>query len=426
MRSIFKAFCKNTAGSILVTTSLSLVAITGTAGLAVIYLQGVQQKTVLQAALDSGVLAGTALGYTATDKARITAAEAAFYANAGQGSKFGQKNTAEFIAEGSPKPTFIVEETSVAGNAYTKVENTLGAALGITGIDVAVAAKARKRNSAPLCLLTLGQSMPKSLYVYGNAKLDADCPIQANSTDTSAIEVSGSNSSLSASMIGVTGGSTGTTIKPKPITGTIPVEDPYALVPVPEAGTCLMNNATIKSSQSLTPGTYCGGLTVKSGAVLILQPGIYVIKDGPFRIDSGGRAEGKEALIALIGSDSAIYMGSDSSATLTSPINGIYKNMQFMSDRDLSSSKAEAEWSTIQSGATLEYDGVLYLPEQNLWVSGTAHQAVVKAYSPALAVIVNTVYVQGNASIEVRQEDRRKIGEVAGSTGFGYSAILVR
>ena len=167
-------------------------------------------------------------------------------------------------------------------------------------------------------------------------------------------------------------------ITPAPIRGTEPVSDPYAFLPVPEPSSCLMTNAVIKSSQSLNPGTYCGGLNV------------------------------------------------DSSAKLTSPVSGTYKNMQFMPDRDLSGSKFNAEWSQIFSGATLEYDGAMYLPEQNFWVSGTAHEAVIKAYSPAFALVADTVWIQGNARIEIRQEDRRDIGEVSGKTGFAYSAKLVK
>ena len=426
MQSISRHHLKDSGGNVTVITAIALTVMTGIAGLSIIYLQGVQQKTLLQAGLDSGVLAGTALGYKASDQQRITAAEAAFYANVSTGGVFATEKAADFIAEGMPKPAFLVNKASVSGIAYTRIENTLGAGLGITKLNVAVDAKAVKRESAPLCLLTLGVSAPHSIYAYGNASLSADCPVQANSTDSTAIEVSGSKSEISASMIGVTGGASGSGIKPAPIRGTAPVADPYAALPVPESGPCLMTNAIIKTSQSLNPGTYCGGLNIKTGAIVTLNPGIYIIKDGQFRIDSGGRAEGTEVLIALVGVDSYIYMGSDSSATLTSPISGPYKNIQFMSDRDLSASKFGEEWTTVSSGAVLEYDGVMYLPEQNFWVSGTAHQAVIKAYSPSFGMVVDTAWIQGNAVLQLRQEDRRHIGDVEARTGFEYSAMLVR
>ena len=419
-------FLRSASGNITVIAALAVSALTGVAGLAIIYQQGVHQRTVLQASLDSGVLAGTALRYGAKNSERIAAAEAAFYANADAGSMFGGEPDGAFKAEGGVKPQFTVMMTAVSGIASVSIENTLGAALGISKLDVVVGAKATKRETAPLCLLTLGETASNSIYAYGNARLDANCPIQANSTDSEAISISGTKSEISASMIGVSGGASGSGIKPAPVKGTQPVEDPYALLPVPEPDTCTMTNAVIKTSQKLDPGTYCGGLTVKTGTTLTLNPGIYIIKDGQFRTDSGGRIEGSEVLIALVGADSYIYMGSGSSVKLTSPVGGPYKNMQFMSDRVTSDSKFGEEWTTISSGAILEYDGVMYLPEQNFWVSGTAHQAIIKAYSPAFGMIVDTAWIQGNAVVELRQEDRRGIGEVDGKRGFEFSAKLVR
>jgi Flp pilus assembly protein TadG len=423
--SAFKGYHHNHDGNIALMTAIILPVITGIAGLAVIYLQGFQQKTMLQSGLDSGVLAGTAMNYKASDADRIAAAEAAFYANVKNGEIFSSDSVAEFVAEGTPKPTFTVKKTSVSGVAVAKVENSLGAALGISNVTIEARAKAAKRQSEPLCLLTLGESAPKSIYVYGNAHLDADCPVQANSEDSEAISISGAQSKLTASIIGVTGGSSGSGISPAPITGTQPVTDPFADLPVPLPGACKMTDAVIKTTQTLNSGTYCGGLNVKTGATVTLNPGIYIMLDGQLLIDSGGRLEGEEVMIALVGKDSTIAMGSDSFAKLTSPVSGTYKNIQFMSDRELSQSKFEEEWTTIKSGATLEYDGVMYLPEQNFWVSGTAHQAIIKAYSPAHAIVTNTVWAQGNAVLEIHQEDRRDIGEVHGS-GFNYSARLVK
>jgi Flp pilus assembly protein TadG len=426
MRNCTVRFLGDDGGNLTVITALAVAVLTGIAGLAVIYQQGVHQRTVLQAALDSGVLAGTALRFSAKDSERIKAAEAAFYANADVGQMFGGEPEGEFIAEGGVKPAFTVKKTSVSGTASVRIENTLGAALGIAKLDVVVGAKATKRESAPLCLLTLGETAENSIYAYGNARLDANCPIQANSADDEAISVSGTNSEISASMIGVAGGTSGSGIRPAAIRGTEPVGDPYALLPVPEPGSCLMTDAVFKTSQAINPGTYCGGLTVKTGATLTLNPGIYIIKDGQFRTDSGGNIVGEEVLIALIGADSYIYLGSGSNVKLTSPVSGTYKNMQFMSDRDTSASKFDDEWTQIMSGAILEYDGVMYLPEQNFWASGTAHQAIVRSFSPTFGMVVDTAWIQGNAVLEVRQEDRRNIGEVDGRRGFEYSAKLVR
>ncbi len=286
-------------------------------------------------------------------------------------------------------------------------------------------AKATKMQSDPICALALNPKSDSSLYVYGGAKFDADCPVQANSTDDSGGSITGAKSTATASAFGFTGGATGDGWSPRPTTGTEPVSDPYANLAVPSAGSCTMTNAVIKVSSTLDPGTYCGGLTVKTGATVTLKPGIYIMLDGQFRTDSGGNIVGDEVLIVLTGKDSYIYLGSDSTVKVTSPKDGDYKNMQFMSDRDLSQSKFEQEWTYIHSGATLEYDGVMYLPEQQFWVSGAAHQAIIKGYSPSMPLVADTIWVQGNAVVEIRQEDRRGIGPVDHAPGFAYGARLI-
>ena len=46
------------------------------------------------------------------------------------------------------------------------------------------------------------------------------------------------------------------------------------------------------------------------------------------------------------------------------------------------------------------------------------------AYSPSFAMVVDAAWVQGHTRPEIRQEDRRGIGQVQ-KQGFSYSARLV-
>ena len=417
----FGKYLQQTDGNVAITTAIAAVVLTGAAGAATIYGQALTAKTSIQSSLDGAVLAATELHTGSTDEKRIEVAKAAFATNLQAAEKSGH---VEFEIIGMPE--FLVKNLQVKGTARAKIVNTLAAAIGITKMDVDVSAQAAKRTSTPLCVLTLNNKNDQSLHVYGDAKFDADCPVQINSTSGNAGEISGSKSSATANPFGVTGKVAGRGWSPPPITGTEPVIDPYASLPVPDPGACTMNNAVIMTDTTLNPGTYCGGLTVKTGTTVTLNPGIYVMLDGQFRTDSGGNIVGDEVLIALEGADSYLYLGSDSAVKLTSPKTGLYKNMQFMSDRDLSQSKHNEEWTQISSGAILEYDGVMYLPEQNFWVSGTGHQVVIKGYSPSMCLVVDTIWAQGNAVLQMRMEDRRGIGDVAQAQGFAYGAILTR
>jgi Flp pilus assembly protein TadG len=392
-RSAVAQFTACQSGNIAVVSAITVSAAVGIAGLAILYFQGVEQKTSIQAGLDAGVLAGTALPYSASDKERIAAAEAAFYANSSGGVFAATSTSADFEADTTPRPVFSVAKTGVTGVAVARVKNGLSVVLGVDDIGVKAVAKAAKRMSVPVCVLAMNSSNENSIYAYGNARLKADnCAIQANSVDDAGLSIQGTKSSISAAMIGATGSFKGGNFTPQPITKVEPVADPYASLAFPEAGPCIDAASKLsKMTATLAPGTYCGGLEIKAGATVELDPGIYVIKDGPFKVNSGARVTGDKVLIALAGKNSVISLQSDSYVKLSSPSSGTYRNIQFMSDRDLSQSKFEEEWSTVLSGAVLEYDGVAYLPEQSFWVSGTAHEAVVRATSPSMILQADTV-----------------------------------
>ncbi len=417
----YPRYFRDTHGSIAVIAALSLAVLTGAAGLATIYVQGQNTKTALQASLDAAVLAGTAMQTGTPDGQRIKVAKKAFKFNL---KKMTENQSAEINI--SKDTEFFVTKTVVTGKAHAKVRNSLGAALGITEMAVETNATAKKMSSDPLCILALDATQPSTIEIYGNAHLNApDCAVQANSSNGEGMKLQGAKSSATASQFGVTGNYSGTNWSPKPVIGSEPVLDPYADLPVPAAGTCVdAANIPKGGTFTLNPGTYCGGLKIGSGAVVTLTPGIYIVKDGQFTVSSGAAVNGEDVLIALVGANSHLNILADAKVKLSSPRDGVYKNIQFMSDRDLSKSKFGEEWSTIFSGATLAYDGVMYLPEQHLWVSGTGHDVVINANSPSLAMVVNKLWAQGNVVLAVTQQNLRGIVDVAHAPGFGYGAML--
>lgn len=424
-----RRFGNSTSGNIAVITALSMTILLGTAGVALMMVDGNRHETMLQAGLDAGVLAGTALGYGTSDSDRVSAAEKAFYANVTEG-EFGNGGAygIEFSADEAPKPAFTVKNARVSGIAKSTVKNGIAAAIGITDLNVNSDAQAEKMASEPVCVLALNTTNPDSIYVYGNAELNIDgCAVQANSADGAGLSMTGTKSSGKALQFGVTGNYSGENWSPPPITGTEPISDPYASLPVPQSGPCMnVANKLQGNSFTLSPGTYCGGLNIKAGAQVTLEPGIYIVQDGQLAINSGAVVTGQEVLIALVGANAFLDMKSGATLKVTSPISGTYKNVQMMSDRDLSQSKFEEEWTTILSGATLEFDGVIYMPEQQLWVSGTAHEAIVKGSSPSMMLVVDTIWAQGNAVFDLKKEDKRGTGGDGIASAFAYGARLVQ
>lgn len=413
-------FWHNQNGNIAVMTALSISAIVGVSGVAILTGQENWAQTQLQASIDSAALAGTALPDTATEDARIAIATKTFQLNIEKSGLAGNPNFAF-----TSSPDFLVNKTEVKGSAEGKVKNSFGAIIGLGTLPVVATSVARKIESDSLCVLALNHRDASSIEAYGSAQFNArDCAVQANSNSGSGMKIYG-NASATASEFGVTGGYSGTAWSPKPIEGVSRVEDPLAGLPVPSSGPCMITDKSIKVDTVLMPGTYCGGIDVKTGATVTLSPGIYVMKDGPFAVNSGASVVGEEVMVAFVGANSHLNLMSQSTTKLTSPSTGVYKNMQFMSDRDLSQSKFNQEWATILGGATLEYDGICYLPEQQFWAGGSGNDIIIKANSPTLSLIADKIWAQGNVVYEFTQEDRRNMG-MAGAASFQYGARLVQ
>jgi hypothetical protein len=66
----------------------------------------------------------------------------------------------------------------------------------------------------------------------------------------------------------------------------------------------------------------------------------------------------------------------------------------------------------------------MYLPEQQIWASGTGHDIVIKANSPSLAMVADRIWAQGNVRYDITQKDKRGIGGVQKTPGIAYGAML--
>lgn len=410
-------------GSLAIATAIGGAILCGAAGLAIIVAQGNLGKSQLQASLDAAVLGAVSLPFGSSDAKRIGTAQAIFDANIAEYVK-----PAESVFQSISSPTFTVKAGIVSGEASSSVKNGFAAMVGISKMDIKQHAAARKALSDPLCVLALNPQQSATIEIYGNAEMRAnDCAVLANSNDGTGLKQYGNGSKASASMFGVQGGFSGNNWSPKPNTGVEPVKDPYADLPVPAAGPC--TNVTGKLTQdefTLDPGTYCGGLSIAAHAKVRLNPGIYIFKDGQLSIGSGAVVKGEEVLLAFVGSNSYLDMLSQAEMKVTSPKTGTYANFQFMSDRELSQSKFGQEWTTIHGGARLDYDGVMYLPEQQFWLSGTSQDIIVNANSPTLSAIADKIWVQGNSVLNITQENRRNIDVAGEQATYVIGAVLIR
>lgn len=216
---------------------------------------------------------------------------------------------------GSPPSKQVCDATGFADNAYVQVEVTDQVPLTFASlISGSTTANARTVSTCGLVLATspvplLVLKPTGSGTLSGNGNIDITVvggpqrSIQVNSSDASAVSISGGSGSIdlskgydgSGSDFGVTGseskvgivnlGAKGTWVSPD-----APLVDPYAKVPAPTIpATCSHPAATSVASPTYGcqdaggctvyfPGCYSSGIGVKKDSALFV-PGVYIMKD---------------------------------------------------------------------------------------------------------------------------------------------------
>jgi hypothetical protein len=378
-------------------------------------------KSELQQALDGAVLAGTSMRGTASEAARLTSARDFFDTNSKNIT--GERGDRNVMIRITGDPVFAMQSIYLVGDVEAEVYSPLGGFLGKPWLKVNMHAAARKRLSDPVCVLGLDPTQAETIDFNGQAELEAiNCAVQSNSDSGAGINQKG-QPLLKAKSIGVTGKAKGSRYQPPPIEGTSRMADPFQDLEFPSSRACDPSDKGQKiQNQTITlyPGTYCGGLKLMAGSNVTFAPGEYVFKNGPLWIISGAVVHGDDVLLAFTGANATLLMDGSSELRVTSPSSGPYTNMQFFSDPDMGD---EAAWGlSLVGNVTLEYDGAMYMPGQNIWFGGGT---VVEASSPGYAIVGDKVWVQDHSTVKVTLENKRGLAGFAAATGYEYGAVLV-
>lgn len=141
-------------------------------------------------------------------------------------------------------------------------------------------------------------------------------------------------------------------------TGAPPLSDPLAYLTPPSAGTVNAANSYSYGTHTLTPGTY-NGLSFGGGGTDTLSPGVYYIQNGVFSVNGGATLNGTGVTIYL-DKTSSLSIGNGVNINLTAPTSGVWNGILFYQDR------ANATAESIEGGATLSLQGILYFPSASL------------------------------------------------------------
>ncbi len=428
-----KRFWKNCTGNVTLMAAVALPVLLGGAAVATQYSQLLTRRSELQQAADSGALA---------------AAQQLKLANASD-AVVSSVATSAVQANMSAVPDAIVVDTKVLqhrSGVTVSVSDTVplswGKILGMTSTTIKATSTAQLYGPAgKLCMLTLDVKQGGALHVQKQAQVTAkDCVIFANSKDKQGLQAD-AGTAMSASFICSVGGANtqGATVTPMPTTDCPPMTDPLASRPRPPVGTCgNLLPLVITGVQTLYPGTYCGGLTVKGNARVTLSPGIYVMNNGPLVVQDSATLIGQSAGVYFTGDKGGLRFDPNTTISMTAPKDGVMAGFIFFEDRSVSApllppigplgappppplgSQPMRQYQ-ISSNNASQFLGTFYLPAGRLIIDASKPVAAQSAYT----VIVSRQLLLMNGNNLVLNSDYSST-DVPVPEGVGNMAQKVR
>lgn len=351
MAGVLLKLRENARGNVAVIFALALPLVVGGAGFGVETTYWYYAQAQLQAAADAAAHAGAMERRAGSGRADVT--EVAVMAASENGFD-PLTGTAEVNAPPVSGPSAGGDAVEVILNQ--SAERFFTAIFNDGQIGLRARAVAIYRNAADACILALDPSAGRAANFAGNTDVSlVGCSVMANSTASDAVNVQGSarlrvDCLISGGGASLTSGATLTECR-APITNAPPVGDPFADLDEPTAaGGCQNANGS-----TLTPGRYCGGMRL-SGAVT-LQPGVYYVSGGDFRVNANASVSGAGVTIFLA-QGASVSINGNATVNLQAPASGDYSGILFFGARNNSGS------STFNGTASSRMTGAVYMPGQ--------------------------------------------------------------
>lgn len=269
-----------------------------------------------------------------------------------------------------------------AGNAFTvKASATAGVAY----------------YSAGACIYVLDPTASGALTAAGNTSVVSTCGIFVNSNSSSAFSVAGT-ASITSTQILVNGSSSigsNASVTPTPTTNAGSQTDPLAGHVTPTVtNSCDYTNKSISSGATnpLSPGTYCGGISISGGSVQFAS-GLYILNGGGLSLGGNGTVTGSHVTFFNTGkfgqSAGAISMQGGVGVTLSAQDSGPYQGILFWQDPNVGYTAT----NDLTGGSNPLLTGTLYFP-------GTAVKYAGNTSGGYTALIAKTVTFTGTSNFK--------------------------
>lgn len=282
-------------------------------------------------------------------------------------------------------------------------------------LPIRVSSTAALAGHQNVCVIALDPAQPSSLAVAGRSSVMAnDCGVYANSTSPEAINLT-HLSSLASTATFSSGGFNGPmdAFRPEPVTDSPAISDPLIDREPPAAGPCTTDKTdlVLVTDKILLPGTYCGGIKVRRNAIVTLEPGDYVIKDGMLAIMDNASLHGDNVGFYFMGDDATFYFGNTTQANLSAREEGPMAGILFFEDR---AAPANRDF-VIESRDAERFEGTVYLPKGTLIIKNDSR----------VGQLSNWTAIVANRFIAGRFNTLAKGPEVVINSDYGASSVPV-
>lgn len=255
-------------------------------------------------------------------------------------------------------------------------------------------------NASPFaCIVALDPSAAGSLNLTGATHTTLPCDVYVNSTSASGVQIpSGSSFTgrdvyLAGDFSG--GGSVSATNNLR--TNAMPTSNPYAAYAIPSFSGCTYSNLTVSSAMTITPSgsspvVFCGNVAVLQP--LTLNPGVYIVDQGNFVVESALTATSGVTIIETSSTGSNIgqfeFSGASGSVSINAPSTGSTAGIALWVD-PLAGASNQIQ---LPAGWTFAVDGALYSPggEIHLLSNYASSASCVQLVADAVAIDAGAVF----------------------------------
>jgi hypothetical protein len=387
LRAKILHFCQESSGGVMIYVGIMLPILMGIASLAVDVGLWYANKRVVQSVADAAALGGALEVRRKGDLSTLQLAATEYATENGyngtddtidinsppeSGPLIGVATAVEVIVE-RPAPSFL---SSLVNKGQTTIAARAVASYG----------------TAEACIWALNPTASGAVTVSGNAQVNMNCGIMANSSSPSAITQNGA-SCINAASVASVGGASGGCINPPPVT-TSYAADPMSYVSGPSWSGCDHPNqikANNNQTVNLAPGVYCNKITAQNGGTLNFASGLYVLDGAALTIH--GEANGTDVQFYLTentAQNDNITINAGSTVQLSAPDfeSDLPAGVLFYQDRN-----STAGINHTMNGQTdMLLEGILYLPNADVNFSGGG-----AADPTATVIIADEISFTGNS-----------------------------